>query len=60
MAPVYISLMFGAGAAAYVWGYLARTTGYARTGSTVGGALVVGVIAFVVLYTILKFAFNLQ
>ncbi len=59
MSPVLISLMFGAGVAAYAWAYIARTTGNARVGSVLTGAGVVGVIAFAIFYSILKFGFNL-
>jgi hypothetical protein len=59
MSPVLISLMFGAGVAAFVWSYLARITGNAKVSSVLIGAGFVGVAAFIVLYTILKFVFNL-
>jgi hypothetical protein len=59
MSPLLIALMFGVGVAAYVWAYLARHTGNARVGSVLGGAAIVGFIAFFVFYTILKLAFNL-
>ena len=52
-------MMFGVGIGAYVWSYMARTTGNARATSVVIGAGVVAVIAFIVFYTILKFAFNM-
>jgi hypothetical protein len=59
MSPFLIALLFGTGIGTYVWSYLARTTGNAKVGSVIGGAAVVGLMAFLVLYTILKFGFGL-
>ena len=58
MSPVLVSLMFGVGVGAFAWAYLVHLTGNARAGSVLIGAGFAGVAAFIVLYTILKFIFN--
>ena len=59
MSPLIISLMFGVGVGAYIWSYMTRTTGNARATSVLIGAAIIGFVAFLIFYTILKFAFNL-
>lgn len=52
MSSTLIALLFGAGAGAFVWSKLARTTGNAKPMNVVIGAVVVGLIAFFVCYSI--------
>lgn len=54
-----ISLLFGVGVAGFAYSRLARQTGNPNPRSSLIMAGVVGVIAFIVLYTLLKLVFNI-
>jgi len=60
MSSVVVALVFGIGAGAFAWSYLARMTGNARPVNTFAGAGVAGFVAFLVLFTFFKWVLNIQ
>jgi len=58
MSSFVISLVFGLGLATWVWSQLARTSGNAHPTQVVVSAAVAGLVAVLVLFTILKGIFN--
>lgn len=58
MSSFVVALVFGLGAGAFAWSYLARTTGNARPMNTLIGAGIAGVAAFLVLLSFLKWVLN--
>jgi hypothetical protein len=60
MNAVLVSLMFGAGVAAFVWTKVARRTGSADPKTVYLTAAMAGAAAFVFFFTLFKFVFNLS
>lgn len=58
MSSVVVALVFGVGAGAFAWSYLARMTGNARPTNTFIGAGIAGFMAFLVLLSFLKWVLN--
>jgi hypothetical protein len=59
MPPLLIALMFGVGVGTFTWSRMAHTTGNARVGNVIAGAAIIGFIAFLLLYSVLKWGFGL-
>lgn len=60
MTALLTSLLFAAGAAAWVYTKLGRRTGAGNQRSAFIGAAVSGVIAFLFFFTLLKFVFRIN
>ena len=58
MSGVVIALIAAIGAAAYVWSFMAKSTGNARPVNTLIGAGGAGFVVFLVLLTLIKLVFN--
>ena len=52
MSAFMVALLFSVGASTWVYTKLQQRTGYGNTSSALKGTITVGVIAFVVVYTI--------
>ena len=55
-----IAFFFGAGVAGWAYTMLARTTGNSVPSQTFGGAAIAGVLAFVFLFTLLKYVLGFE
>lgn len=53
-----VSLLFAVGVAAWTYAKLSRATGNSSPYNALGGAAIAGVLAFTVLFTLMKFILN--
>lgn len=54
MSSIVVALIFGIGVAAFIWSKLSQSTGNAHPTNVIAGAGIAGLIAAVVLLTVLK------